>query len=25
MVESCEELLKKKGIPQEMVFYDKFE
>lgn len=25
MVESCEELLKKKNIPQEMVFYDKFE
>ena len=24
MVESCEELLKKKGIPQERVFFDKF-
>jgi Na+-transporting NADH:ubiquinone oxidoreductase subunit F len=24
MVESCEELLKKKGIPEEMIFYDKF-
>lgn len=25
MVESCEEFLKNKNIPQEMVFYDKFE
>lgn len=25
MVESCEELLKKKGIPEENIFYDKFE
>jgi Na+-transporting NADH:ubiquinone oxidoreductase subunit F len=24
MVESCEELLKKKGIPEERIFYDKF-
>ena len=25
MVDSCEETLKKKGIPEEHVFYDKFE
>ena len=24
MVESCEELLKKKGVPQELIFFDKF-
>ena len=24
MVESCQELLVKKGIPQELIFFDKF-